>query len=343
VLAANAAFAGFPRLSAIQARDGFLPRPRANVGDKLVFNNGILMLAVFSSILIIVFKGNVHYLIPLYAVGVFLSFTLSQAGMVRHWLRERDILRGLLKPEDLENVHPIHQSAILDLQLAVSADEARHHQAISDDALRKTNWRWAIVVNAVGAVATFIVLCVFIATKFIHGAWLVVVIIPILVVLFRSIHKHYVRVTDELRIETPSELRLIKHEVIVPVSGIHKGVIRALEYAKSIAPDHVTAIYVEVDEKSAQNLKVEWEKWNFDVPLVILPSPYRSLTKPLLRYVHRVERQHGDDLVTVLLPEFVPARWWHQILHNQNSLILKGLLLFKRGIIVTSVPYHLEK
>ena len=343
ILAANTAFADFPRLASLIARDRFLPRQFANRGDRLVFSNGIIILSIAACILVWAFAGDTSRLIPLYAVGVFLSFTLSQAGMVRHWLRERDILRGLVKAEDLENIHAIHQSAIPDLQLAVAQDEAGRHQAVSDDTLRKTNWRWAIVVNAVGAVATFIVLCVFIATKFIHGAWLVVIIIPILVLLFRSIHKHYVRVADELRIETPSELRLIKHEVIVPVSGIHKGVIRALEYAKSIAPGHVTAIYVEVDEKSALKLKAEWERWNFDVPLVILPSPYRSLTKPLLRYVHRVERQHGDDLVTVLLPEFIPARWWHQILHNQNSLILKGLLLFKRGIIVTSVPYHLEK
>lgn len=343
ILAANTSFADFPRLSSLIARDRFLPRQFANRGDRLVFTNGIVVLAIASGLLVVVFGGDTSRLIPLYAVGVFLSFTLSQAGMVIHWLRERDIQRGKVTAEDLENVHAIHQSAIPDLQLAVSEEESQQHRAVTDDALRKTNWRVAMIVNAVGAAATFVVLCVFVATKFIHGAWLVVVIIPLLVFLFRAIHKHYVRVAEQLRIETPESLRPIKHEVIVPVSGIHKGVIRALEYAKSIAPDHVSAVYVEIDEKSAHKLKTEWELWNLGVPLVILKSPYRSLTRPLLKHINRVDRRNGDDFVTVLLPEFIPAKWWHQILHNQNSLILKGVLLFKRDIIVTSVPYHLEK
>lgn len=343
ILAANTSFADFPRLASLIARDRFLPRQFTNRGDRLVFTNGIVVLAIASALLVVAFQGDTSRLIPLYAVGVFLSFTLSQSGMVVHWLRERDIQRGLIKPADLENIHAIHQSAIPDAQLAVSQDEARTEQAVSDNALKNVNWRTAIVINAVGAAATFVVLCVFVATKFIHGAWLVVVIIPLLVVLFRAIHTHYVRVAEQLAIETVEAPPSLKHEVIIPVSGIHKGVIRALSYAKLIAPGTVTAVYVEIDEKSAQRLKDEWENWNFGVPLVILKSPYRSLTRPLIKFIERTDRRNGDDFITVLLPEFIPAKWWHQILHNQNSLILKGIFLFKRDIIVTSVPYHLDR
>lgn len=343
ILAANTAYADFPRLASLIARDRFLPRQFANRGDRLVFSNGIVVLAISAALLVWGFGGETSSLIPLYAVGVFLSFTLSQSGMVIHWLRERDIQRGKLKYEDLKDVEAIHKSAVPDVVLQAAQNEAHAPQAVRDETLKNANWQRALLINAVGAVATFVVLCVFVATKFLHGAWLVVVIIPILVLMFRAIHSHYVHVADELKIEMPEGLRPIRHEVIVPVSGIHKGVIRALEYATTIAPGHVSAVYVEIDEKSAQILRDEWELWNFGVPLVILKSPYRSLSRPLLNYIQRVDRRNGDDMVTVLLPEFVPAKWWHQLLHNQNSLFLKGLLLFRRNIIVTSVPYHLER
>lgn len=296
VLAANTSFADFPRLSSLLARDRFLPRQFANRGDKLVFSNGIMILAVFSGILVVVFGGDTSRLIPLYAVGVFLSFTLSQLGMVRRWYRTRS-----------------------------------------------PRWKKSIVINAVGAVATFIVLCVFIITKFIHGAWIVVVVIPFLVLFFREIHAHYVDVAKQLSMDGLGQLRPIRHSVVVPISGLHRGVITALEYAKSISRDnHVTAVYVDFEEEATAKLRDKWERWGAGVKLVVLPSPYRELTRPLLKYIKRLEKQEHDDVITVVLPEFIPAKWWQHILHNQSSLLLKGALLFRQGVIVTSVPYHLK-
>ena len=298
VLAANTAFADFPRLSSLLARDRFLPRQFANRGDRLVFSNGIVILAVFSGLLVTVFAGDTSRLIPLYAVGVFLSFTLSQSGMIVHWLRERGKLNS--------------------------------------------DWKKSIVINAVGAVATFIVLCVFIATKFIHGAWIVVLVIPILVVLFKAIRKHYVVVAKQLSTEGLEQLEPIKHRVIVPISGIHRGVLCALQYAQSIARDRVQAVYVDFGEEATASLKDKWERWGAGVQLVVLPSPYRELTRPLLKHINRIRRQNSNDMITVVLPEFIPAKWWQHALHNQSSLLLKGSLLFKKGVIVTSVPYHLD-
>ena len=296
VLAANTAFADFPRLSSLLARDRFLPRQFANRGDKLVFSNGIILLALFSGLLVIAFGGDTSRLIPLYAVGVFLSFTLSQSGMVLRWFRTRS-----------------------------------------------PQWKKSIVINAVGAVATFVVLCVFIVTKFIHGAWIVVVVIPLLVILFHAIHRHYIDVAKQLSLDGLEHLRPIRHNVVVPISGLHRGVLTALEYAKSIARDsNVTAVYVDFEEEATSKLREKWERLGVGVKLVVLPSPYRELTRPLLKYIKRVGRQEHDDLITVVLPEFIPAKWWQHALHNQSSLLLKGALLFKKGVIVTSVPYHLE-
>ena len=296
VLAANTSFADFPRLSSLLARDRFLPRQFANRGDKLVFSNGIIILAIFSGILVIAFGGDTSRLIPLYAVGVFLSFTLSQLGMVRRWYRTKS-----------------------------------------------PQWKKSIVVNAVGAAATFVVLCVFIITKFVHGAWIVVVVIPLLVICFRAIQKHYLNVAKQLSIDGLEQLKPISHSVVVPISGLHRGVISALEYAKSIAhEDNVTAVYVDFEEDATARLREKWEAWGADVKLVVLASPYRELTRPLLKYIKRIERQRHDDVITVVLPEFIPAKWWQHILHNQSSLLLKGALLFKPGVIVTSVPYHLK-
>jgi hypothetical protein len=187
------------------------------------------------------------------------------------------------------------------------------------------------------------VLCVFVATKFIHGAWVVVVVIPLLVFMFRAIHHHYVGVAQQLSTEGIDELQPIQHRVIVPISGIHRGVVKALEYAKTIAQDQVEAVYVDFDEEATAKLREKWERWGSGVKLVVLPSPYRELTKPLLRYLARLERKNNHSLVTVLLPEFVPAKWWQHLLHNQSSLMLKGALLFKENVIVISVPYHLKR
>lgn len=348
VLAANTSFADFPRLGSLLARDRFLPRQFATRGDKLVFSNGIVMLAIFSSILVIAFAGDTSRLIPLYAVGVFLSFTLSQSGMVRHWLKVRENSPKNKAKERKRREEDIHytQSTVDSETLPdaeLEASDQRGSTFVSDEATDSSHWKKSIVVNAVGAVATFIVLCVFIATKFIHGAWIVVVVIPLLVFMFRAIHKHYVGVAKELSTEGLSVFRPIKHTVIVPISGIHRGVVGALQYAKSIAPEHVQAVYVDFDEGATIKLREKWERWGAGVTLVVLPSPYRELTRPLLRYIARLERKGENDIVTVVLPEFVPAKWWQHLLHNQSSLMLKGALLFKKGVIVTSVPYHLEK
>src|SRR5215203_250622 len=325
VLAANTAFADFPRLSSLLARDRFLPRQFANRGDRLVFSNGIVILAIFSGLLVMAFGGDTSRLIPLYAVGVFLSFTLSQSGMVVHWLRERAKLRG-------------ERTARPD-----SGEDNDRSYFVTDEVTAPSNWKKSLIINALGAAATFIVLCVFIVTKFIHGAWIVVLVVPLLVMMFRAIHNHYARVAKQLSTEGLENLHPIKHTVIVPISGIHRGVVNALQYARSIAPEHVEAVYVDFDEEATGKLREKWERWGAGVKLVILPSPYRELTRPLLRYIARLERKNSNDVVTVLLPEFVPAKWWQHLLHNQSSLMLKGALLFKEGVIVISVPYHLKQ
>ena len=183
---------------------------------------------------------------------------------------------------------------------------------------------------------------VFILTKFLHGAWIVVVLIPLLVLMFLRIHRHYLEVAQQLSTVGLEGLRPIRHEVIVPISGIHRGVIAALEYAKSIAPHHVTAVYVNLDDETTQRLREKWQEWGSGVSLVVVASPYRSLLRPLLNYVDRVKRSSHGEVVTIVLPEFVPAQWWQNLLHNQNTLFLKGALLFKKGVVVTNVPYHLE-
>lgn len=351
VLAANTSFADFPRLASLLARDRFLPRQFANRGDKLVFSNGIIMLALFSSVLVAVFGGDTSRLIPLYAVGVFLSFTLSQTGMVKHWLRERR--DAMARPnggsdndgssrEAEAGIGNDADAAIPDVGLTVAEEESHKHLAVIDEVTGATHWKKSILINAVGAIATFVVLVVFIITKFIHGAWLVVVIIPLLVLMFRAIHTHYLQVAKQLSTEGLDPLRPIRHLVLVPISGIHRGVIHALEYAKSIAPGNVTAVYVDFDEEATRKLREKWEQWGSGIKLVILRSPYRSLTRPLLRHIDKVVRQNDADMITVVLPEFVPARWWHQLLHNQSSLLLKGSLLFRKRVIVTNVAYHLK-
>ncbi len=337
VLAANTSFADFPRLASLLAADRFLPRQLASRGDRLVFSNGVLLLALFASILIVIFKGNEQSMLPLYALGVFISFTLSQAGMVVHWkrLREADESKRRIKEEE-----EIHRTETGDADAA--SHEAERLQAIERDA--GGNWLLSMVINSIGAVVSFVVFGVITVTKFTHGAWAVVLLIPLIVWMFRSIREHYLEIARQLSTEgVVPETSITKHQVLVPISGIHRGVIYALEYAKSIAPGHVTAVYVDFNEEATKKLREKWPVWGKGVELVILQSPYRSLTRPLLRHVERLSRQSDKQMITVLLPEFVPAKWWHQLLHNQSSLLLKGSLLFKKGVIVTSVPYHLEK
>ena len=306
ILAANTSFADFPRLSSLLARDRFLPRQFATRGDKLVFSNGIIILAIFAAVLVAAFGGDTSRLIPLYAVGVFLSFTLSQSGMVRHWLK------------------------------------AGKTGADSNVKTRPRHWKQSIVINGLGTIATSVVLGVLVITKFLHGAWIVVVLIPLLVLMFRAVHRHYQDVAHQLTTEGLTRLRPIRHEVIVPVSGIHRGVLRALEYARAIGADHVTAVYINLDEEATRKLRAKWSDWGEGVELVVIASPYRSLVGPLIRYLDRRMKRHQDQMITVVLPEFIPARWWQHLLHNQSSLMLKGALLFKPNVIVTSVPYHLK-
>ena len=348
ILAANTSFAGFPRLSSLLARDRFLPRQLANLGDRLVFSNGIVLLAVFSGGLVWAFRGDTSRLIPLYAVGVFLSFTLSQAGMVVHWWREGNMLRGMREAAALSTPVATATQSRSENELAGKLKarrlmtEAPRSMPEVEQLQRKSHWKKYLVINGIGAISTFVVLMVFILTKFMHGAWIVVVLIPLLVVMFLRIHRHYFEVAQQLSTEGLEGLRPIRHEVIVPISGIHRGVIAALEYAKSIAPHHVTAVYVNLDEESTQKLREKWQQWGSGVNLVVVASPYRSLLRPLLNYIDRVKRSSPGDVITIVLPEFVPARWWQNLLHNQNTLFLKGALLFKRGVVVTNVPYHLE-
>jgi amino acid transporter len=331
ILAANTSFADFPRLASLLARDRFMPRQFATRGDKLVFSNGIIILAVFSGVLVTAFGGDTSRLIPLYAVGVFLSFTLSQAGMVRHWLKAGWALKGA-------------QETVTEAVAASNGDNGNGmlSEKRTDEQAQAVHWKKSIVVNGLGAIATFVVLVVLVITKFIHGAWIVVVLIPFLVALFRAVHRHYLDVAQQLTTQGLDRLRPIRHEVIVPISGIHRGVLKALEYAKAIAPDHVTAVYINLDYDATQKLRAKWSEWGEGVELVVIASPYRSLVGPLIRYVERRMKQHKDQMVTVVLPEFVPAKWWHHLLHNQSSLMLKGALLFKPDVIVTSVPYHLK-
>ena len=337
ILAANTAFADFPRLSSLLARDRFIPRQFANRGDKLVFSNGIVILAILSSLLVVVFAGDTSRLIPLYAVGVFLSFTLSQSGMVKHWLKARreNGHDDAIHKSDVESEH-----IIPDVHLAV--EQSKVSRFVRDEITQSKNWKRSLAINLVGAIATAVVLAVFVTTKFMHGAWVVVVMIPLLVLMFLAVHRHYVSVAKQLSLENINDsLEPVSNTVVVPISGIHRGVMNAVRYAKSIAPGRVTAVYVDFEDDATSKLKERWEKLDLGVDLVILSSPYRELTRPILRFICRLERK-TDDLLTVVIPEFVPKRWWQHLLHNQSSLLLKGALLFKENVVVTNVPYHLR-
>ena len=297
VLAANTAYAGFPRLASLLAKDRFLPRQLASLGDRLVFSNGVMGLSLAAMALIVIFHGDPHQLVPLYAIGVFTSFTLSQMGMVVHHHREKE-----------------------------------------------PGWIRSMVVNAVGAFTTLIVLLVIAVSKFTHGAWIVLILIPLFVFVFTRIYRHYLSVGKELSligVDAPEELIPVKHTVIVPISGIHRGVIEALRYALSISDD-VRACYVEINPEATERVQKEWVKWAHQVPFVVLKSPYRSVIAPLIDYINDVEKISHDDMVTVIIPEFVTAKWRHRILHNQTALLIRAALAFQKGKVVTSVRYHLK-
>src|SRR5262245_2436861 len=341
VLAANTAFADFPRLSSLLSADRFLPRQLANRGDRLVFSNGILILAGFASALVIFFKGEEQAMLPLYALGVFLSFTLSQAGLVVTWLRERrveDAKRAIVQDEKRKHRLP----------LALDPTEADHEQerleALERD--RSGHWFVSILINSTGAVITFAVLIVITLTKFTHGAWAVVALIPLIVVMFQAIHGHYRLVAAQLSLDHARPLPSLQNRLIIPVSSVHRGVLPALQYAQSLVGHgsaHATAVYVEVNPQHTREMIEEWKIWGNGIPLKVIQSPYRSLIDPLMDFIDREAEQHKDSIITVVLPEFVPRAWWQHLLHNQSALMLKGRLLFRPSIVVTSVPHHLRR
>lgn len=299
VLAANTAYADFPRLSSIIARDGFLPRQLANRGDRLVFSNGIIFLALAAGGLIVAFGGITNALIPLYAVGVFTSFTLSQAGMVRHHRR-----------------------------------------------VREEGWRYKTVINATGASATFLVLMIVAVTKFTVGAWLPIVVIPAVIAFFRAIKRHYRRISAAI-VADPTEPRRASPyrnaTAVVLVAGVHKGVINAINFAQAMNPNHLVAAYVSYDPEDQAAIEKAWEEFGFNVPLEIIYSPYRELVNPVLGFIEQLEARYQNDTITVIIPEFVVTRWWEHLLHNQSALVLKGRLLFRKGTVVISVPYHIDR
>jgi hypothetical protein len=294
-LAANTAYADFPRLSSIIARDGYLPRQLANRGDRLVFSNGVVVLAGAAVLLIVAFGGITNALIPLYAVGVFTSFTLSQAGMVRH------------------------------------------HQKV-----REAHWKRHAVINAIGSVATLVVLLIVAITKFSSGAWVPIAVIPMIIVLFKSIKRHYRRVGASLEVAPGYRGRPYNNTIVVLVGRVHRGVLDALQYAKSLNPSRLIAMCVVTDEEEDAKIQEQWVQFGIDVPLETVYDPYRDLLRPTLRFIDELDAQHDNHVVTVVIPEFVVKHWWEHLLHNQSALFLKGRLLFRKNTVVTSVPYHVE-
>jgi amino acid transporter len=297
-LAANTAYADFPRLSSIIASDGYLPRQFANRGDRLVFSNGVLFLAVAASVLIVIFGGITTALIPLYAIGVFTSFTLSQSGMVRHHLRLRD-----------------------------------------------PGWRFGALVNGTGAVATFVVAIIVAVTKFAKGAWVPIVVVPLIILLFRTINRHYRDVRTALAV-TPSEVPSLpsRHTFVVLVGNVHRGVVEAIQYARSLRPDQIVALHVSDDTDDHARIHGVWDEFGFDLPLDVIDSPYRALVEPVERHLDEIDRRYGSDMTTVLIPEFVVGvKRVSNLLHGQSGLALKLALLERPRTVVTSVPFHVRE
>ncbi|HEX7765125.1 MAG TPA: APC family permease [Nitrospira sp.] len=296
ILAANSSFHGFPRLASILARDGYMPHQMSGMGDRLVFSNGIIVLGLLACFLIVAFEGETHALIPLYAVGVFLSFTLSQAGMVKHWLHNRGL-----------------------------------------------HWQKRLTINAVGALATGGATVIIAATKFLHGAWIVVALLPFIIWLFRKVHEHYGAVERQMaltRDHRPPKPR--RNIVLIPISEVNRAALQALDYARGHGGD-VRALFVGVDSEATARFEMQWAQWGCGVPLVVVPSPYRSIVGSLLDYIEELLDKDQNCWVTVVIPEVLPARWWHNVLHNQRALILKAALLFRNRVILTDVPFHLEQ
>ncbi len=294
ILAANTSFADFPRLAYFLARDGFIPRQFGTRGDRLVYSNGIIILGATAAGLIVLFGGDTHALIPLYAVGVFISFTLSQASMVWRWLTRRE-----------------------------------------------EGWWWRWWLNAVGATITGLVMLVIAGTKFTHGAWIVVLLIPLLVALFLGVQRHYADVADQLSMERYDAPPPIRNTVLVLVGDLHQGVSAALRYAQSLSPS-VKGVFVETDPERTRRLEEKWGKWGLGIPLVVLSSPYRSILAPFLDYVDHHLALGDEHLGTIVIAGCIPRRWGQHLLHNQTALLIKGALLFHKRVVVVDVPFHLH-
>jgi amino acid transporter len=303
VLAANTAFNGFPLLGSVLAQDRFLPRQLHTRGDKLVYSNGILLLAGFACLLIFAFDADVTRLIQLYIIGVFTSFSIGQWGMVRHWNREMRLER--------------------------------------DPQVRR-GMRRSQVINTVGGSLTSVVLVIIVITKFTHGAWLVLLAMPILFALMKAINRHYSNVAAQLVPDSDARMLPSKVHAIVLVSKVHKPTLRALAFARATRPDHLTALTVNVDDAETRGLQTDWERYDLPIPLTVLDSPYREITRPVVDYVKDIRRESPREIVVVFVPQYVVGHWWENVLHNQSALRLRARLQFQPGVMITTVPWQLE-
>ncbi|HLO32138.1 MAG TPA: APC family permease [Anaerolineales bacterium] len=312
IMAANTAFADFPRLGALHANDGFLPKQLTFRGSRLVYSNGIITLSIIASLLIIIFQASVTRLIPLYAIGVFLSFTLSQTGMARRWWKVGHLKEG-------EKI--VEPGSVLQFE---------------------EGWRFKMFVNGFGAVCTAVVMVVFAATKFREGAWIVLIITPVLVKIFFTIHHHYKDLAAHLTLDKFGGLpaRRTRHRVIMPVSGIHQGTLEGLRYAKLLSDD-VTAIHVSIDPAETEKVQRKWKTWGEGTRLIILDSPFRLFIEPLLRYIEEIiDHRQPNETITIVVPQFIPSKRWHNALHMRTANVLREELLSKPGVVVTDVPYQ---
>jgi hypothetical protein len=314
ILAANTAFAGFPRLSAILAHDGFMPRQLTYRGSRLVYSYGIVSLAAVASFLIIIFQASVTRLIPLYAIGVFLSFTLAQTGMARRWWRS----------SKLKNVESMP---------AVPAHELKYDK----------RWMFKMFSNGFGAVCTGIVMLVFAVTKFNDGAWIVLILTPILISVFLLIKRHYSNIASSLSLENYGEPPpyMGRHRVIVPLSNIHQGTLAALRYARMLSDD-ITAVHVSIDPEETEKAQKKWTMWGGGIRLVVVDSPYRLFLEPLLGYIEEIiSNRQPNEIITIVVPHFVPGQKIHNVLHMQTAEILRRELLSTPGVVITEVPYQI--
>ena len=313
VMAANTAFADFPRLSAIAAADGYLPRQFTYRGSRLVFSRGIVALAAIAIVLIVGFQASVSRLIPLYAVGVFLSFTFSQSGMALRWWKTRKIKPG---------------EEIVEKGSKLVYDKL---------------WRFKLVANGIGAVMTAVVMVVFAITKFTDGAWFVIILIPMLVVVFSSIHRHYKKLASELSLDSfPAVSRITHQKVIMPIGGVQKSTLAALRYAKTLSDD-ITAVHVSIDPEESKKIQNKWESWGDGYRLVVLESPYRLFIEPLLEYIEELdEAKAPNEIISIVVPQFIPKHFWNVWLHTNTADTLRRVLLYRKDIVIMEVPYQVD-